>query len=158
LIKILSIILIFGTTILGALGYIEKIFAFQWSKIAAWFCLFIFLILTICQIIVDRIKEARQTEEFYNQEVVEVFPPGSSKELLTFFTDDSGNKCVAIKLKHESIHKSVKLWEGGYDAPPITLAFKEKEVLFRNSTFSSFEEYTQKRGPIYQIRYFPKKK
>ncbi len=158
LIKILSVILIIGTVVLGALGYFEKIFTFQWSKIAAWICLATFFILTICQIILDKIKEARQAEEFYNQEIIEAFPPRTSKDLLTFFTDDSGNKCIAIKLKYEPIPKSVKLWEGGYDAPPITLAFKEKEVIFRNSAYSSFEEYSQKQGPIYQIRYFPKSK
>ena len=157
-IKTISIILIIGAIILGALGYIEKIFTFQWSKKVAWACLFIFLALTICQIIIDRIKEARQAEEFYNQEIVEVFPPETSKNSLNFFIDENGNKCVALTLKYEPIKKSVKLWEGGYDAPPITLAFKDKEVLFRNSAYSTYEEYYQKRGPMYQVRYFPKNK
>lgn len=158
--KIIEIILIIGTIIFGVLGYIETIFSLQWGKKAAWICLISFLVLSVIQIIIEKFKEAKQAEEFYNQEIVEAFPHEGSEKKLEFFTDEHGNQCVAITLAQKPIPKSLKLWEGGYDAPPITLAFdkqNEKRILFRNSAYSSYEDYRQKKGPMYQIRYFSKK-
>ena len=45
------------------------------------------------------------------------------------------------------LQQSVKLFNGGYEAPPITLGFNSKEVLFRNSAYANFEEYL-KEGPM----------
>ena len=158
--KILRLVFIISSIILGSLGYLETIFPFQWCKEAAWICLVIFILLSIGQVILDKIKEAKEAEDFYSQEIVEIFPHEDSQEKLKFFTDESGNKCVAINLEQEPIPKSLKLWEGGYDAPPITLAFdsaNKKRVIFKNSAYSSFEDYFQKQELVYQVRYFPKK-
>ena len=148
--KIIGIIVLIGAITLGSLGYFEKIFSWQWGKKASLICLVIFLLLSIGQIILDKIKEAKQAEEFYGQEIVEAFPHVGSERKLQFFTDKNGNKCVAITLLQRPIPKSLKLWEGGYDAPPITLAFDKqngKRVIFRNSAYSSYEDYQQKEGP-----------
>jgi len=156
--KILGIIILLGVIALGSLGYLEKNLSWRWGKKASWICLIIFLLLSIGQIILDKIKEAKQAEEFYNQEIVEVFPHNGSEEKLQFFTDEKGNKCVVITLVQKPIPKSLTLWEGGYDAPPITLAFdnqNEKRIIFRNSAYSSYDDYQQKKGPMYQVRYFP---
>ena len=160
MIKFLGIILLIGTIALGALGYFEKLFSWEWRKKVSWCLLVIFFLLSIGQIILDKIKDVNQAEEFYDQEMVEVFPHNVSEKKLQFFIDNKNNNCVAIILEQKPIPKSLKLWEGGYIAPPITLAFdkqNEKRIIFMNSAYLSYEDYQHKKGPIYQVRYFPKR-
>ncbi len=142
--------------LIGALGYIEKLFNLEWNTRFLWMWLAVFLILSVAQVCMTVYEKKKSAEDFYSQEQIEVFERSTSRDLIRFFNDPSGNKCAAFVLKKEPIPKSVKLWEGGYDAPPITLAFHGKEVIFKHSHYSNYEEYVQQNGPVYQIRYFPK--
>src|SRR5437870_3396576 len=142
MVKTMTIIILIGLIILGALGYIETIYSLKWDKKVVWVCLIVFLLFSFAQIYLDKLKDDKQAEDFYEQEVIEAYPRGAqiSANSLEFFVDSSGNKCVALKLKHVPIQKSLKLWEGGYDAPPITLAFdtaNKKRIVFKNSAYSS---------------------
>lgn len=75
---------------------------------------------------------------------------------MNFFTDSAENKCVKLVLKHQPIRKSVKLWEGGYLAPPITIEVTGKEVTFKFSSYNNYKEYSNG-GPLYQVKYYPTK-
>ena len=117
--------------------------------------LIVFLVTSVGQLVLSRYKERKATEDFYSQEIIKVYSKDRTQDLLKFFADRYGNKCVALKVDHEPIAKSVQLWEGGYKAPPITLQCVGKEVIFKYSAYSSYEEY-KTRGQLYQVRYFPK--
>jgi hypothetical protein len=145
-----------GALILGALGYVQPITGSAWPVWASIALLVAFCIISLGQWLLDRLQERRAAEEFYEQEVTEVFRPNASARLLRFFTDNAGNKCVAIVLEHEPIAKSLNLWEGGYHAPPITLVVKGNIVVFLHSGYEKAEDYTNE-SPVYQVRYFPRK-
>lgn len=154
--KILFLLTAIISLLLGILGYIEKIFSLQYSAILRWGLLVLFILSWGGMRVLEVIKEKRAAEVFYEKEKVEVFPHSSdSRQKMKFFTDEHGNKCVILYLERFPIPKSVKLFEGGYEAPPITLGFNGKEVSFRFSAYANFEEYLRD-GPMYQIRYFPK--
>ncbi len=59
---ILEKILIIGTIVFGSLGYIKEICSFRWGKKAAWICLIAFLLLSIPQIIVDKVQKTKDVE------------------------------------------------------------------------------------------------
>lgn len=154
--KALFLIISFGSLLLGVLGYLEKIFGWQYSVALRWFLVSFFVLFWIGNRALEVIKEKRAPELFYGKEIVEIFPHSFDVgSRMKFLTDRQGNKCVVLSLGKSPVPKSVKLFEGGYEAPPITLGFNGKEILFKNSAYASLEEYL-KNGPVYQIRYFPK--
>ncbi len=140
---------------LGALGYVQPVTGTAWPLWSSAVLLVAFVCVTAGQWIVETIERRRAADDFYAEEVTEVFRHADSEERMRFFVDKAGNKCVGLVLEREPIPKSVHLWEGGYHAPPITLAVEGRVVGFRHSGYSSYEEYA-KGGPMYQVRYFPK--
>lgn len=141
---------------LGALGYLQTLFEWQLSSLNTWILLVSFLLVSVAQILMDRHKEKHAAEDFYGAEVTETFPRGTSADRMHFFVDKANNKCVALTLGHAAIPNSVRLWEGGYIAPAFTFLVQDNVVLFRNSAYTSHEEYQQP-GPIYSVRYYPRK-
>jgi len=142
--------------ILGTLGYVEKIYSLQLGRSIRILLFTIFIFFSIGNIFFGIYKEKKSAENFYSKEKIEIFTPENSKEKMRFYTDRKNNKCVILILENEPIIQSVKLFEGGYEAPPITLAFNGKEVIFKFSHYSSYEEYSNG-GPIYQIKYYSRK-
>lgn len=144
-----------GAFALGALGYVQPLSGASWPTWSSVVLLIAFVGITVGQWTVEAIERRRAADDFYAEELTEVFRPADSETRMRFFVDKSGNKCVGLVLEREPIPKSVHLWEGGYHAPPITLAVEGRVVGFRYSGYSSYEEYS-KGGPMYQVRYFPK--
>ena len=140
--------------ILGVVGYVQPLAGDVWPWWSSVVLLLAFIVVTVWQWIVEHLESRRSADDFYAQEVTEVFQPADSESRMQFFTDKAGNKSVILMLGNRPIPKSLRLWEGGYHAPPITIAVAGQKVCFRHSGYLSFEEYA-KGGPIYQVRYFP---
>lgn len=137
-----------GFIVVGVLGYIEGI-----PGVLKICLMVLFLLLSVGQIIITLHERKKSIEDFYNSEIVTVYPQQSSKGKLEF-SYNKNPKWLAIALEYKPIPKSVQLFEGGYLAPPITLAFQDNKVIFKNSAFSSYEQY-ENQPIIYQIRYYP---
>lgn len=147
---------IIATIALGLLGYLQTLFDWHVSRLYTWLLLASFLLVSLVEVMLGRYKDARVAEDFYGAEITETFPRGSSFGRMHFFLDKANNKCVALTLTAAAIPNSVRLWEGGYVAPAFTFVVQNDVVVFRNSTFTSHEEY-QNPGPIYSVRYYPRK-
>jgi hypothetical protein len=141
--------------ILGALGYIQDLLGLEWLPMYSWLLLSVFILLTLAEVLLERQKDKRAADDFYADQITEIFAHDTSEDKLGFFTDKGGNKCVAITLQRAAIPNSIKLWEGGYSAPAFTFFVKDNIVVFRNSAYGSNEEYT-KPGPVYSVQYYPK--
>ncbi len=129
--------LIIISTVLGLLGYAKDLSKQKWKTWILWTLPVVFLLLSAGREVFNWYTAKKSAEYFYSKEIVRVYPKNSSQNELKFFRDNFGNKCVAIQLEHEPIPKSVKLWEGGYAAPPITLEISGKEIIFKHSSYSS---------------------
>lgn len=144
-----------GLILLGALGLVEKLITLKLKR-GVWIALLVaFLALSIGQVLFSIALAKRAPEDFYAQEVTEVFPRNAPDGRLTFATDSAGNKCAIFMLRKAPIPNSVHLWEGGYHAPPITLAMEGNKVTFKFSAFSSAQEYANG-SALYQIKYIPR--
>ena len=144
-----------GSFVLGVLGYLQPITGATWPMWSSISLLAAFILITLGQWLVEARERHHAATDFYSHEITEVFPHAESAERVRFFADKAGNKCVGLVLDKEPIPESVHLWEGGYHAPPITLAVEGRVVGFRNSGYGSYEEYSRG-GPMYQVRYFPR--
>ncbi len=148
-------LVISSTIALGVLGYLQALFDWNVSHLYIGILLMSFLFVSAAEILLDRHKEQHAAEDFYGAELTETFPRGSSRDHMHFFLDKGNNKCVALTLKQNAIPNSVRVWEGGYSAPAFTFVVKDNVVVFRNSGYTTHEEYDQP-GPIYSVRYYPK--
>src|SRR5687767_4235709 len=88
-------------TILGSLGYIEDIFGLKWSKKVSVILLFVFVLFSISDKVLDWYEDKHAAEKFYNQEMTQIFRPDACPAHMRFFTDASGNKSVALLLPYE---------------------------------------------------------
>ncbi len=147
---------IFGiTVILGSFGYVNDYFGWPLNSWASVAFLMSFICISVAELKYNFDKEKRAADDFYVQEIMEVFERSSSESKMKFFVDTAGNKCVALTIKNDAIPNSVKLWEGGYVAPPFTFSTDGNVVTFKNSAYDSYEAY-RKPGPIYSVKYFPR--
>ena len=141
--------------LLGALGLLEKVTPLKLKR-SVWIVLLIaFFAFSVGQVVLSLAVAKRAPEDFYAQEVTEIYPRNEMNGRLTFTTDADGNKCAIFALKKIPIPNTVHLWEGGYHAPPVTLSIDRNKVVFKFSAFSTLEDYAQGRS-LYQIKYIPK--
>ncbi len=143
--------------VLGVIAYIQDLSANRWRRVVLILLMVLFMVVSLSQKLLEWSQQRKAAEEFYSQEIVRVFQKDRSKNAMHFFTDRQGSKCVTFALEHEPIPNTVKLWEGGYAAPPITLAVSSNTVTFRYSAYTDYDQY-RSNPLLYQMRYFPKKK
>lgn len=152
---ILNRIIIGITIILGSLGYLQDLFVWDIPNSAIGGLFVAFLCISVAGVLFEREKEKRAAEDFYKEEITEVFDRSDSESRIKFFIDKGQNKCAALILRHEPIPNSINLMEGGYLAPRFSIVVKQNIVVFRNSAYSNYEEY-RKPGPVYSVKYYPK--
>lgn len=148
-VKKLSIPLLIGGVVLGAIGYLNL------PDKMNWVFFLIYAGLSAFHLAVGIFKEKKGADFFYAQEIQEIFPSDTCENRMKFFSDEHGNRCVTLLLVNEPVPRSIKLMEGGYPAPFFTYTVQGKILTFKNSAYTSCEDY--KPGvPIYSVRYYPR--
>ena len=73
-------IITIGFILLGIMGYAEGILLFQWSSMSLSILLVLFITLSVGQIFLTLHGKNKSAEEFYDEEIIEVYLKDSSQD------------------------------------------------------------------------------
>ncbi|MCM8775955.1 MAG: hypothetical protein NC930_06375 [Candidatus Omnitrophica bacterium] len=88
------------SVIVGSLGYLTTLLHWSWKMEVLFTGLIVFLVLSIVQLFLKSLSEKKMSEKLYPDDNLEIFRPGSPKELIQFFKDEAGDQCAALKLRY----------------------------------------------------------